>query len=1768
MNRKLQIGISLMIALAFMLPATVMASPDSSGEGLEADEMKQQLSAEETTETLGERIAINGQVNEQGPGDTLADLYVENPDGEFMLLENNDIILEEDFYNFWAKITPVAEMPYHIEPELELYQGDCNDYVTIYETGFEDNARNYMEWGQIDNDCDLTGGYYDGWSWSDSRACEGEHSFKNTMYDEYKNEQDDDLYMKELIDVSGNEMVKFCFDIWVQGEHQWFWDQYTPLDYVQFGIIDGGTWIPVDNGDGQAFVNTAGAPLVGNYYFFDTSIALSLYTDYSPHQDYTNKAEKIDGCPGWWRVCYEMPVDDLSDAENVGMWFNWQSDKERVFEGAYVDNVNIQVYEKQYEKIYQGHSQEWIEITEDKLNELGDYWFKFPLTWDDVVSTFDFECGSDLNCQNYKAILKIKNNEDIGDPIYDNPPADLELNLYDSFGDGWSYPSWVDVYVDGDLVLEGATLSTGNNAYFTIPDVPHGSVVEVCYTGGVIYESEQAWYLYQDGDLILSDGDGYSAPTEGCMDVTIITDEILIGYTNGYDLEKEIKFEVGEVKEHIITDLTLHDEFSGEIITDMAEQGSSIHVNWCTENIGNTEDDITIKATAYESKTETLFEEDFEGMFPQMLGYGGNARLPYKSDKFAFSGSNSMAFNDPDTLHYGEYDYIGSVFSEAIDMEGVTEAWLDHYYMGKLGSGDDFRFLVGTPYSAYIYTAAILIDGDEKVEPWIGPMQPQCSYSQINIKGLFDVLESMKATLDENGNPTYDMWISYLLVSNGDDKFYYGDEFDWSGAYVDDITITSKVRGEAVWTDQTMVPGCDIGDTCCDQFLWENVPFSCYELVVETVLPEPFHNHEMSQEFCVLDEIKKMAKADGVDYTECESDAWCISAVVGNDNDDQYALATNCDTNEIPVDANSYVGLGPGDDCMGIDVSRFTFVDPPEYFFDFEGDDGGWEATATWDPVGDWEYTPNYDIGDYDDSQSTYDQDPPNAAISGTGLWGTKVFEAYSNSGGESFLSQTFDFSGFSAPEMRFWSWEDVFGSFDYGQVTVNGDLVWGPSWDYSDISWEERVIDLSAYAGMSDVEIVFEMHASTVVNYAGWYIDDIWIGDPVLSGVSRGRQYNCSEVLFQDFDEDTAWGDQFGTPPFMPIQGEGTSVPFGVAWDTAHPDGYFWQDGEKAGYGYPHDDGGYAYSYTNADSMIAPTVQLKNGTAFDDHVLTFWYAAENAVYPQSLEVYVNGNLEWSDTDFTHIADDTEPENGYIEATVYLDAYADQPVEIEFVNAGTTNLYGMFVDDVVLVSCEEEPGPGPEPEPEQDPLLLDLLYQVDIYPAGGVHLEIATGVEGMVDGVCEGCDDTGCLCPPGINAWSTIQTFTGNTPGVTYNYTVDLSEYIPANTTWICLRLRLETPDFWIPGIGFHLHEYTLNDILYDELTGEVSDYHVDFEDGMMEHTPGCVTFGEYWEQNETNYNRFEQEIPGEPVDNALVWTTSIDVAYAAWLYADWEYSIGPDCELTLEMSADGGDNWFIIAREFGADASALGPIPCTPFDLTPWAGQTLMFRVHVNNEGGHSGFVAVEDFLIMGKIDTTAPTASISLSGSLVGPNTYDGPVTATITATDDTGMGEICYIHKNEGQVVKETCVEGDSVSVTVSTDGENSIEFWAVDAAGNVGPHSTVSFFVDSTPPTVSLDAPEGGLYLFGNKLLSMNKPFIIGGFTAEATASDAQGVQLVEFLLDGTLIGADTEAPYSMYISVKNMGGATLSARAVDSVGNVDEDSMDITYYKFL
>lgn len=82
-------------------------------------------------------------------------------------------------------------------------------------------------------------------------------------------------------------------------------------------------------------------------------------------------------------------------------------------------------------------------------------------------------------------------------------------------------------------------------------------------------------------------------------------------------------------------------------------------------------------------------------------------------------------------------------------------------------------------------------------------------------------------------------------------------------------------------------------------------------------------------------------------------------------------------------------------------------------------------------------------------------------------------------------------------------------------------------------------------------------------------------------------------------------------------------------------------------------------------------------------------------------------------------------------------------------------------------------------------------------------------------------------------------------------------------------------------------------------------------------------------------------------------------------------------------------------------------------------------------------------------------------------------------------------------------------------------------------------------DAIAPTVSLTSPANGATVSGSAV------------NITATAADNLGVQKVRFWVDGTYLGYDQSAPYTMSWNTTTVtnGTHTLKVQSVDNAGNV-------------
>jgi len=1212
----------------------------------------------------------------------------------------------------------------------------------------------------------------------------------------------------------------------------------------------------------------------------------------------------------------------------------------------------------------------------------------------------------------------------------------------------------------------------------------------------------------------------------------------------GYDDLRIISFKILNYVDCAIERMWVEDSFTGEKIPNggMLTEGADAHIISVYHQKGNVPvDNVPITATAYKVEKKTLFFDDFEG---GSAWHGWNA---YISTDFAWSGTHSLAFNDPKLMRYKSGTWYIAVADAKFDVRNLEEAYVDYYYIAVLADSGDIFFPAFVDWDGSGYIIGIgapdygipYLQGPLCQTEWIGPMQPACTYMHIDLLSAYHLLADYLGYFrDANGRKTYTIGIGFWLYPDASGTLYEGCA-DWSGVYIDDVKVTAKVVGDAAWQDIAVIDHAEPGQCIEVQFEWENVPFSEYKIVVAAGCPNDVYPEDnvKATSFKVMTYLERMTEKETyqVDLSTCTPKAWCISPIHGYSEDDSYALATNCETHEIPYPVNDFVALAPGKGSeavccpMCIDISHIEWPEPGvEYFWDFE--------TACPD---------GWTIIDGDYSGYTWECSssvPYWVGCGGGGVDGT-------------FMLIDDDAAGSSA--------------YNYDDELIS------PAMDFSTAANVYLDFDgeMQAYAGSGDLYVYVSNDGGSTWNLVAAYYDDICFSDKFAAGLpiditAYAAGYSNVMIKFVYTDEfDWAWGALIDNVKVYSQGAPGIPLELEMNYTCDMEPDLAKVVLEVAPCEIPEEPGCGYYTLALYDTF---------GDGWD-----YGY----------LDVYINGELEYD-----HITLDTG----------FGPAY-----------------YKIFVMDGDHVDIVYHPGIWYY---ENYYMVLDEKGNViGTYWYSDAHFDVSIKVPGEEK-------PPKCACPSGVTGWIPVAEFTGHYGTELQHFKVDLRNYLPRGTTHMCLRFRLDTTPVEltipgpIPGTGFEIHDIRITNLLNvtkpTDSEPVFEDFYDDFEDGYLYDNwcVDCVHYGCNWTQIGT-YTWFNAW-PAEPVHNALVWSTELHADYEAYLDGRQMYTIGAGTVLLVELSDDGGNSWYVIERVVGP-ASTYGnwiPIGCTVdytdftnlsgklkyterssyrFDLSPWAGKDILIRARVINLGVHSyelwsriwlavpfasafyylwhdatyspGFWMLDNLTIIGKEDYKAPVSTATLSGDVktVVNNVpkYAGPVTVTITASDDVAMGEIHYILDGTEHVVS-----GASATFTVSEDGTHTVEYWAVDAVGNEEtPHHTLTFAIDLTPPTVEITAPGTGIYIFGKKFIDWKSTIIIGGFTAEARATDDEGVKLVKFYIDDNLVGA-TDTPtngdiYSYYICVKHMGAGTLKVVAEDVVGNTASASMDITYFKF-
>ncbi len=424
--------------------------------------------------------------------------------------------------------------------------------------------------------------------------------------------------------------------------------------------------------------------------------------------------------------------------------------------------------------------------------------------------------------------------------------------------------------------------------------------------------------------------------------------------------------------------------------------------------------------------------------------------------------------------------------------------------------------------------------------------------------------------------------------------------------------------------------------------------------------------------------------------------------------------------------------------------------------------------------------------------------------------------------------------------------------------------------------------------------------------------------------------------------------------------------------------------------------------------------------------------------------------------------------------------------------------------------------------------------------------------------------------------------------GAPFSASFDPSTYADSSDVYV---------GFWYStNGGTYAWSYAIDDVLI-QVPVPGTQFCDDFEGGASEFTweatQSCA--GNFWEETTELLLGFTADLDGDGdvwlchdwpdsgvgLNNAI-WT-EIDLTDATLTKAILEFGhqwiLEPGCEVFIEISTDYNPDdcmgisdaeWIAYYIDGIPDTAADGAYAglgypdwqMEQFDLTPYLGQKIYLRFRLTTPGDWMYVSGIGGWMVDGLqlvIKEQVFTDDVA-------------PVT-TLVFDDLTGTVSL-FAYDPTGEVSSGVCttyykIDGGSTTEYTGPftlgEGVHNVEYWSIDCAGNEESHKTSpDLIVDTTAPTVSITAPEDALYLFGSKLIGLSNTICIGKVNIAATATDASGIKLVTFDIDGDT-GYDATAPFEYTFKGMKFGAATITVTAYDEAGLTAQDSKDIKVF---
>jgi hypothetical protein len=225
--------------------------------------------------------------------------------------------------------------------------------------------------------------------------------------------------------------------------------------------------------------------------------------------------------------------------------------------------------------------------------------------------------------------------------------------------------------------------------------------------------------------------------------------------------------------------------------------------------------------------------------------------------------------------------------------------------------------------------------------------------------------------------------------------------------------------------------------------------------------------------------------------------------------------------------------------------------------------------------------------------------------------------------------------------------------------------------------------------------------------------------------------------------------------------------------------------------------------------------------------------------------------------------------------------------------------------------------------------------------------------------------------------------------------------------------------------------------------------------------------------------------------------------------------------------ACDGGS----LATATYADSTSDVSTTCT---FTDTGDTTVRARI-IDKDDGYTEYTTVVSHTGGDTIPPTT-TATPAPPANVAGWNNSN--VTVTLAATDNDGGSGVrdITVGTTGAQSSAPAAVPGNSTTVSVTTDGETTITYFATDNAGNHETPKTISVNLDTAAPTISVDGVQDGALVTNSVAPTI------------AIADALSGVDTTR-----TVITLDGQ-PFTSGTAVTTIGSHTLEVHAADLAGN--------------